>query len=292
MTTIITKKQEVLNLTTIIFDERLKNWITPIRDSYNSRLRQASTMDESLKLQREIRDRFIRTSYVGMQENGLALGKSNKDYPNIYALFLLLMSEIEPYNNWNDVMENVIRYTQLEEYVNLIYLTSHERLLTIGYRNITDDFKSRFNCLCGHFVKSHLYKIRNTKTNINLWCGCDCIEKSKIVSSKEMKACKDRYERKRLEEIRQLEYLEEQARQNKERLIAYQQKEKERLDALERHQKETYSQIIKVFVSPYALQKHKEIYREKLHLKEGRKVLFNIIAKFKSNAKCTNALKL
>jgi hypothetical protein len=280
MTTIITKKQEVLNLTTIIFDERLKNWITSIRDSYDSKLRQASTMIQSLDLQKELRDIFIRTSYVGMLENGLALGKSNKDYPNIYALFMLLISEIESCNNWNEVMTHIIRYIQLEEYVNLTHLktTSIERY---SAREIFDG-KTIFNCLCGHYVKSHLFKIRNTKTEIDLWCGCDCIEKSKIISSKEMKACKDRYERKRLDEIIQREYLEEQARRNKEYLIAYQQKEKERLDALERHQKATYSQIIKVFVSPYVLQKHKEIYREKLHLKEGRKLLFNIIAKSKS----------
>jgi hypothetical protein len=284
MTTIITKKQEVLNLSTIIFNERLKEWITNIKDNSDLSLNPTWTMDECLDFQRDMRDRFIRTSYMGMLENGLALGKSNKDYPNIYALFLLLMSEIEPCNNWNDVTKHVIRYTQLVEYENLTHLTSlgAERLRTIGYTNTSSNI-SRYYCLCGHYVKSHLYKIRNTKTELVLWCGCDCIEKSKIVSNKEMKACKDKYERKRLEQIRQREYLDEQARLNKERLLAYQQKEKERLDAYERHQKATFTIIIKVFESQYALQKHKETLYKKRQLQQGRKVLFNIITKSKSH---------
>jgi hypothetical protein len=281
MTTIITKKQEVLNLSTIIFNERLKDWITQIRDSYDLSLNHTWTMDKCLDFQRDMRDRFIRTSYIGMLENGLALGKSNKDYPNIYALFLLLMSEIETCNNWNDVMEHVIRYNQLEMYVNLTHLKTDaiERHLTSDMENC----KSIYNCLCGHSVRSHLFKIRNTKTNIDLWCGCDCIEKSKIVSNKEMKACKDKYERKRLEEIRQREFLDEQARLNKERLLADQQKEKERLDAFERHQRATFTIIIKVFESQYALQNYKQARHKKRLLQQGRKALFNIITKSKSH---------
>ena len=263
MTTITTSKNEILNLTTLVFNDRLKAWVSDIKDNYDLSQMQTWTLDKFLEFQTDIRDRFIRTSYEGMLENGSALGKSNKDFPNIYALFILLISEIESCNNWNDVMEHVIRHTELIDYKNLSHLTL--KTINVNICITTNDTQVKYNCLCGHYVKTHLYKIRNTKTHLEVWCGCDCIEKSKIISAKALKECKEKYERKRLAEIRQREQLEEQDRRNKERLLAYQRQQVEQ-------QKAIFSQIIKVFESPYVLQKHKE-------MREGRRVLFNIILK-------------
>lgn len=272
MTTITTSKNEVLNLTTLVFNDRLKAWVINIKDNYDLSQMQTWTLDKMLEVQADIRDRFIRTSYEGILENGSALSKGNKDYPNIYALFILLISEIESCNNWNDVMEHVKRDTNVVEYINLSHLTPCERFETSndGMVLLNESSKIKYNCLCGHYVKTHLYKIRNTKTHLEVWCGCDCIEKSKIISAKELKACKEKYERKRLAEIRQREQLEEQDRRNKERLIAYQRQQVEQ-------QKAIFSQIIKVFESPYVLQKHKE-------MRQGRRVLFNIILKSRTKS--------
>lgn len=272
MTTLITKKNEFLNLTTILFTERLKQWTSLKRETYDLSRMQTWTLDEFLDFQKDMRNTFINTSYAGMLENGTALGKSNKDYPNIYALFLLLISEIDGINNWEDVMKHSIRYTELIDYVNLKELDCFEKLKTIN-----DTTNKVFHCLCGHSVRNHLYKIRNTKTNLEVWSGCCCIKKSKIISNKDLKECKEKYERKRLAEIRQREQLEEQARRNKERFIAFERQQSEQ-------QRQKFSQIIQVFISPYVLHKHKEMRDEKIQLKIGRNILHNIIAKSKSKA--------
>ena len=276
MTTIITKKDEFLNLTTILFTDKLKQWTSLKRETYDLSLMHTWTLDKFLNFQKDMRNTFINTSYAGMLENGTALGKSNKDYPNIYALFLLLISEIDGINNWEDVMTHTIRYTELIDYVNLNDLTSAERIM-VNYEIQHSETTQKFHCLCGHSVSSHLYKIRNTKTHLEVWSGCCCIKKSKIISNKDLKECKEKYERKRLAELRQREQLEEQARRNKERFIAFE------LQQIE-EQRQKFSQIIQVFISPYVLHKHKKMRDEKRQLKIGRNILINIIAKSKSKA--------
>jgi hypothetical protein len=50
-----------------------------------------------------------------------------------------------------------------------------------------------------------------------------------------------------------------------------------------RHQRATFTIIIKVFESQYALQNYKQARHKKRQLQQGRKALFNIITKSKSH---------
>ena len=265
MTTIVTQKKECINLTTIVFNDKLKEWINNKSETLDLITMAHWDIDDHLKFQKIMRDRFINDSYEGMLENGNKLSKSHSDFPNIYALFLLLISEADQHDNWASVIDcDIKRQVDLIDYADIMSLNNETKYI--------------YHCLCGHPVRSHLYKIRHLKTKYELWSGSCCIKKSKIISSKDLKACREKCERKRLKEIKIREQLEEQARLNKEQFIAYEQQ-------LVKQQKEKFSQIIQIFISPYTLKKYKEIHYEKRQLKIGRQILLNIIAKSKSIVK-------
>lgn len=168
-----------LNVTTIIFNDKLKDWINELIIYFGDDMEILSEfngyeLQEILDFQAYIRTVFIQKQYINMLSNGAKLTSHCVNYSNIFALFMLLICDnINDCNYWGDVMTNIKKKTAID------YLDLHDT--PIEYN---------LNCLCGKSVTVELYLIVNTKTNMKLYAGCICIWKSGIATKQELEKIK------------------------------------------------------------------------------------------------------
>ena len=176
MTTIETKEKQVINITNIVFDDKLKEFIMKTKervDLSGLALLSSKTIDDVLELQEELREYFVKNQYENML-NGNKKLRINTNNPDFYALFLLLISNVSDYDNWRNVM--VLIKHQLEP-------TDYEK-----YNHATN---VSFHCACGKLLTSgDMYKIYNIETKMMVWLGNSCILKDKIASPQDLKKIK------------------------------------------------------------------------------------------------------
>ena len=191
MTTIETKNHTV-NLTTIVFDEKLKNFILKAKKNVDltSLFTSKSTVDDILDTQSELRNYFVEKQYKGMLENGKILKLNSHQNPNFYALMLLLISNVEDYDNWGNIMSLIKKQTSLTDYKSKAI---REKIGSILIDKNIASTNSEFICACGKFLCSgEMLKITNIETNMSLLLGNTCINKNKIASTKELRDLKKR----------------------------------------------------------------------------------------------------
>ena len=116
---------------------------------------------------------------------------------------LLLVSNVEGYDNWSNVMILIKNQTQLDGFESKEIRELNGRLLK--NQNITNN-NSEFICACGKFLcSSEMYRIMNIETKMSLLLGNTCIYKNKIASTKDLKALKkqktDEAERNYIKEL-------------------------------------------------------------------------------------------
>ena len=106
MTTIETKEKQVINITNIVFDDKLKEFIMKTKEGMDLTglsLMSSKTIDDVLELQEELRIYFVKNQYENMLTGNKKL-RLNTNNPDFYALFLLLISNVSDYDNWMNVM--------------------------------------------------------------------------------------------------------------------------------------------------------------------------------------------
>ena len=142
-------------MTTIVLNDKLKEWINNKSETLDLITMAHWDIDDHLKFQKIMRDRFINDSYEGMLENGNKLSKSHSDFPNIYALFLLLISEVDQHDNWASVIDcDIKRQVDLIDYADIMSLNNETKYIglimderddsyTIGYHETTEIEKLR-----------------------------------------------------------------------------------------------------------------------------------------------------
>ncbi len=192
MTTIETKEKQVINITNIVFDDKLKEFIMKTKERFDLSglaLMSSKTIDDVLELQEELREYFVNNQYENMLTKNKKL-RLNTNNPDFYALFLLLISNVSDYDNWKNVM--ILIKHQLEP-------TDYEK-----YNHATN---VSFHCACGKLLTSgDMYKIYNIETKMMVWLGNSCFLKDKIASPQDLKKIKrekiSKQERAK-EEIRQ-----------------------------------------------------------------------------------------
>lgn len=176
MTTIETKQKQVINITNIVFDDKLKEFIMKTKervDLSGLALLSSKTIDDVLELQEELREYFVKNQYENML-NGNKKLRINTNNPDFYALFLLLISNVSDYDNWRNVM----------------VLIKH-KLEPIDYEKYNHATNVSFHCACGKLLTSgDMYKIYNIETKMMVWLGNSCILKDKIASPQDLKKIK------------------------------------------------------------------------------------------------------
>ena len=204
MTTIQSNNQTI-NLTTINFDEKLKEFILETKKRVDLTSLNCSKIDynDILNTQEELRNYFVENQYEGMLQNGKRLKLNSQQNPNFYALMLLLVSNVEDYDNWSNVMILIKDQTQLDGFESKEIRELNGRLLK--NQNITNN-NLEFICACGKFLcSSEMYRIMNIETKMSLLLGNTCIYKNKIASTKDLKALKkqktDEAERNYIKEL-------------------------------------------------------------------------------------------
>ena len=176
MTTIETKEKQVINITNIVFDDKLKEFIMKTKervDLSGLSLMSSKTIDDVLELQEELRIYFVKNQYKNMLTGNKKL-RLNTNNPDFYALFLLLISNVSDYDNWRNVM--VLIKNNLEP---------------IDYEKYNHATNVSFHCACGKLLTSgDMYKIYNIETKMMVWLGNSCILKDKIASPQDLKKIK------------------------------------------------------------------------------------------------------
>lgn len=178
MTTIETKEKQVINITNIVFDDKLKEFIMKTKervDLSGLSLMSSKTIDDVLELQEDLRIYFVKNQYENMLTGNKKL-RLNTNNPDFYALFLLLISNVSDYDNWRNVMVLIKRQTNV---------TDFEDKAEDNYAN-----DKPFHCACGKHLKSEMYQIYNIETKMILWLGNSCIFKDKIASPQDLKKIK------------------------------------------------------------------------------------------------------
>ena len=178
MTTIETKEKQVINITNIVFDDKLKEFIMKTKervDLSGLALMSSKTIDDVLELQEELRIYFVKNQYENMLTGNKKL-RLNTNNPDFYALFLLLISNVSDYDNWRNVMVLIKRQTNV---------TDFEDKSEDNYAN-----DKPFHCACGKHLKSEMFQIYNIETKMILWLGNSCIFKDKIASPQDLKKIK------------------------------------------------------------------------------------------------------
>jgi hypothetical protein len=159
MTTIETKEKQVINITNIVFDDKLKEFIMKTKERFDLTglsLMSSKTINYVLELQEKLRIYFVKNQYENMLTGNKKL-RLNTNNPDFYALFLLLISNVSDYDNWRNVM--VLIKHQLEP---------------IDYEKYNHATNVSFHCACGKLLTSgDMYKIYNIET-------MNCIDNLKI----------------------------------------------------------------------------------------------------------------
>ena len=204
MTTIQSNNQTI-NLTTINFDEKLKEFILETKKRVDLTSLNCSKIDynDILNTQEELRNYFVENQYEGMLQKNKRLKLNSRQNPNFYALMLLLVSNVEDYDNWSNVMILIKNQTQLDGFESKEIRELNGRLLKIHTPSI---IHKEFICACGKFLcSSEMYRIMNIETKMSLLLGNTCIYKNKIASTKDLKALKkqktDEAERNYIKEL-------------------------------------------------------------------------------------------
>lgn len=146
MTTIETKQKHVINITNIVFDDKLKEFIMKTKervDLSGLSLMSSKTIDDVLELQEELRIYFVKNQYENMLTGNKKL-RLNTNNPDFYALFLLLISNVSDYDNWRNVMVLIKRQTNV---------TDFEDKAEDNYAN-----DKPFHCACGKHLKVRCIK--------------------------------------------------------------------------------------------------------------------------------------
>jgi hypothetical protein len=210
MASIKSKDRSIINVTTIRFDENLKNFISRVKDSFDMSQLQSRDFKTLQLIQDLIRDRmFNHQNILNFNSPSQKLTKSHKSHPNFFALMLSLISDLTKCETWLDVIKQ-------NTFKNNVTLSGFEN-------EIEDDIASldKYKCACNHICEPcNQYLLSNQYTNLNLLIGCNCIEKNKILNIEDIKELKKRrnfdknykklldlYENKKLNKKKYKEYL-------------------------------------------------------------------------------------
>jgi hypothetical protein len=197
MATIHTIKGDI-NATNVVFNDKLKDFIGKAQVELNVAVNlHGHYFMNHLNEQKTIRNWFIENQYDGMLHSNKKIGRheNNQDF---YALFLLLISPTDIYDNWNNVMslvqKQIIINNGFSFDVSSNEMTREDAGVEICLENDVETSSNKiwFYCACGHHCgASNLWYIENKWTKLGLWIGGDCIKKYKIVDITALKTAKN-----------------------------------------------------------------------------------------------------
>ena len=209
------------NITSLILNDRLKEFIdyTKTRIDISSLLPTNHSMIEMLNTQDELRLFFVNNQYDGMLLNNKKLKLNSNQNPEFYALLVLLISDYEIADNWNDVMMYIKKYLNIYDFANKETRTHYG--IDLSYNTY---------CACGKFLcSSEIFRMQNIQTNMSILLGNACILKNNIISRQELNALK----KKKIEQA-------ERFRESKERELMLKNDLKEQTDSI---QMNTYLEV-------------------------------------------------
>ena len=158
-------KNNWTNVTTILFDDRLKFTILTLHEQNPNDcmlLLKSSNYLNILKGQDIIRKWFIENQQM-FNITGHQLSLAPHHMPNFYALLYLNICDIQKCTSWNDVSHQIVDSK-------------------IIFCKLTTD-SGMSNCACSHTVASeNTYIIKHSITNFHILLGCDCGEKLGIMT--------------------------------------------------------------------------------------------------------------
>jgi len=157
------------NITKIIFNDRLKDYIKKIHDTYNLNSLLSDDMKVIIKQQDKLREVFALEMWFDIEVN-----KSNKlTKGDFFTLFMCLITNIDNHSSYKTIFDN-IKYKPDKVFEK------------------RDFAFEMVNCSCSKNIHlMNAFMIKNIETNLSLVLGCVCIEKKKILNHEELQKLKE-----------------------------------------------------------------------------------------------------
>jgi hypothetical protein len=186
-----------VNITRVLLDEKLRAFIERAkREMETDRITSINLLtDTRLNFQDRMRDYILKhQGELNVDKNG-TINRNNK--PDIYALMICFITDLDRCDRWEDVMEQ-----------------NKQPDKSMDYKIGVDEMKGVINglaCACGKEC-NNVFLIKNEITERTLLLGCDCIMKYDIVNEEQMKEMNKK----------RAEYISEVKRKNCEKCRDYQ----------------------------------------------------------------------
>jgi len=168
---------------TIRFDDNLFNFINTIKDKYDITRLNVYDLILLQRYQQDIRELFVKyknllTFNTPYDKINFTINnpKSYLVYPNTFALFICLISDLNKCTDWD---------TLLDQNTNKMELWDCD--CDDNDDNILNN-STRFKCCCGHICQPmNLYQLTNKYTNHKIIIGCDCANKFQLINKDQLK---------------------------------------------------------------------------------------------------------
>jgi hypothetical protein len=172
------ESEDVLSKILIIYNEKFINFIRTLKRDLDVDILSITDLERAMPFQQKIRD------YIVFNQDKLDFSKKHtihlNDYPNLFAIAICI------------IIPNLSLYKSFQEILN----ESHRYRMQLGLHSSSNDDiygteygGQGFKCVCGKSCSpENLFIIKNIDTDLKIFVGCDCAEKTRFINPNEIKS--------------------------------------------------------------------------------------------------------